>query len=230
MAHHNDIILDNRVRFGSSVRPLLRVDQMFAASGYRKTNRIHAEPLRTFQNLYKLQLVDIYALLNCWHAMGGPEDTALLRDWTDWHSGTQMAAERAGSMLADRITGIDQPLMNPNLSPITNTGDGVTTVFHTYKTYAQGASATNTYRIRHPVSAGFIAAVGGVDLGGGVSVNEANGEVTITPAPGDSPGDIITWGAQFYRPFHFLDEDIEERLMNRLVDSMRFTLMEAKGL
>ena len=233
MAHNNDIILDNRVRFGSSVRPLLRVDQLFAASGFRKTNRVHAEPLRTFRNLYKLQLVDIHALLNTWQAMGGPEDTALLRDWTDWNTSQIMGAELAGNMLGDRTTAFDAPLMNPNLSPLTNLGDASTTVFQAHKTYARGAAATNTYRIRHPVSAGFKLGIGGVDVTAtaAFSVNEANGEITISsPVPGDSPGDTVTGGFAFYRPFHFMDEDVEERLANRLIDTLTFNLQEAKGL
>ena len=233
MAHHNDIILDNRVRFGSGVRPLLRVDQMFSASGYRKANRVHAEPIRTFRNLYKLRLVDTRALLNIWHALGGAEDTALLRDWTDWNTSRINAAESAGNMLADRITAFDAPLMNPHLSPITNLGDASTTVFHAYVTYAEGATASNTYRIRHPVSEGFKLGLGGVDVTGSATfnVNEENGEITITsPVPGDSPGDTVTGGFAFNRAFHFIDEDIEEILQNRLVDLMRFNLMEAKGL
>jgi uncharacterized protein (TIGR02217 family) len=145
-----------------------------------------------------------------------------------------MGAEVAGSMLGDWVTAFDAPLMNPNLSPITNQGDGSTTVFHTYKTYSKGATATNSYRIRHPVDdSGFKLGIGGVDVTATAtfSINEVNGEITITsPVPGDSPGDVVTWGGQFRRAFHFLDDDVEEVLQNRLVDSLSFNLMEAKNV
>lgn len=235
MTHYNDVVLPNTVRFGSSTRPKHGVDEMFARSGYRKTNRIWAEPLRTFRNLYKLQLVDIYALLETYHALGSSEDTGLLRDWTDWHTGTgnSMAAESAGNMVGDRVTAFDAPLMNPNLSPITNLGDASTTVFHAYKTYAKGATATNSFRIRHPVDDGsFKLGIGGVDVTGSAtfSINEVNGEITITsPVPGDSPGDTVTWGGHFRRAFHFIGDEIEEVLRNRLVDTMRLDLQEAKN-
>ena len=119
------------------------------------------------------------------------------------------------------------------MSPITNLGDGSTTVFQTYKTYAKGAAATQSFRIRHPVETGFKLGIGGVDVTATAtfSVNEETGEVTISsPIPGDSPGDTVTWGGEFRRAFHFEDDSIEEILRNRQVDTFDLTLMEAKNV
>lgn len=234
MAHFNDVVLDNRVRFGSSTKVRHGVSQLFSASGYRKTNTVWAEPLRMFRNIYRLQLVDVYALLETYNALRGPENSGLLRDWTDWNTSTIMMAEHPGSggPLASRTTAFDQPLMNPNLSPITNLGDGSTTVFQCYKTYTKG-SASESFRIRHPVDSGFKLGIGGVDVTGSAtfSVNEETGEVTITsPVPGDSPGDVVTWGGEFRRAFHFENDEIEQILRNRVLDSVTLELMEAKGV
>jgi uncharacterized protein (TIGR02217 family) len=233
MTHHNDVILDKRVRFGSGTEVQRGQTQLFAASGDRHVNTIWAEPLRVFRNLYRLELVDIYAIYETYLALNAIEDTGLLRDWIDWNTSTNMQAEHAGSMLTDRVTAFDQPLMNPNLSPITNLGDASTTVFHTYKTYSKGAAATQSFRIRHPVDAGFKLGIGGVDVTATAtfSVNEGNGEVTITsPVPGDSPGDTVTWGGEFRRSFHFSDDRIEQILRNRLADSLALSLMEGKNV
>jgi uncharacterized protein (TIGR02217 family) len=230
MAHFNNVILPTRVRFGSSAAPRLNTQLLFAASGIRKANQIHAEPIRQFRLIYKRPLTDAYDILETWMALGGPFHSGLLRDWTDWHTGSDNNMKPAGS---SSVTALDAPLMNPNLSPITNQGDDSTTVFQTYKSYIKG-SAVASYRIRHPVASTFKLGLDGADVTGSVahSVNESTGEITISESPsiGGSPAGTLTWGGEFYRAFYFTNDDLEEVLRNREIDTFALALQEAKGV
>lgn len=229
MAHRNDVILPVRVRFGSSAGARFGVQQVFTASGFRKANQLWAAPLRTLGLSYKMSVRDIYDILETFNALKGPFDTFLARDWSDWHTAATNDMRAAG--LAG-VTALDAPLMNPNLEPIANLGDGTTTVFHTYKSYARGASASLNERIRHPADdANFKVAVGGLEQGGGYSVSEDGGLVTFATPPSDSPGEVLTWGGQFYRAVHFANDDIEQQLGTLETSSYNdVQLQEARGV
>lgn len=229
MAHRNDVILPVKVRFGSTSGARFGVQQLFTASGYRHANQVWASPLRHLALTYKMSVRDIYDILETFNALGGPFDTFLARDWSDWHTAADNDMRLAG---VSGTTALDAPLMNPNTDPITNQGDGSTKVFHTYKNYAKGAGASLDERIRHPVDdANFKVGVGGVAQGGGFTLTENGGIVTFSTAPSGSPDETLTWGGQFYRAVHFANDDIEQILNNLEVSSYNAVqLQEARGV
>ena len=229
MAHRNDVIIPNRVRFGSGVAVRAGVQQLFTASGHRHANKLWSSPLRSLSMIYKMSISDIYDILETFNALGGPFDTFLSRDWTDWHTGIGNNMKPTGNL----TTHNDAPLMNPNLDPVSNVGDGSTIIFQTYKTYAKGAGASVSERLRHPVASGFTLGVNGTDVTGAFSpsVNESNGEVTVSPGSPDlNASDVITWGGEFNRAVHFAIDDIEQVLNNLEVGSYSSLLLqEARG-
>lgn len=210
MTHRNDVILPVRVRFGSTSAARFGVQQVFTASGFRKANQLWAAPLRTLSLSYRMSVRDIYDILETFHALKGPFDTFLARDWSDWHTALDNDMRIGG---LGGVTAFDAPLMNPNLTPVSNLGDGSTTVFHTYKSYRKGAGASLDERVRHPADdASFKVGVGGVEQGGGFTLTEDGGLVTFSVAPSGSPDEILTWGGQFHRAVHFANDDIEQQL------------------
>ena len=229
MAHRNDVILSVRVRFGSSTSPIFGLDQLFTRSGHRHVNQVWSSPLRTLALSYKMSIRDIYDIYETALALFGPRDTFLTRDWSDWHTAATNDMRAAG---VSGVTALDAPLMNPNLDPIDNQGDGSTTVFHTYKNYAKGAGASLDERIRHPVDdANFKVAIAGIAQGAGFTVTENGGLVTFSTPPSGSPGETLTWGGQFYRAVHFANDDIEQILNNLEVSSYNaVVLQEARGV
>ncbi|HEX9768443.1 MAG TPA: DUF2460 domain-containing protein [Kiloniellales bacterium] len=228
MAHRNDVIMPVRARFGSATAARRGVQQLFTASGFRHANQLWASPLRTLVLDYLQSPADAYAILETFHALGGPFDTFLARDWADWHTAA------ANDMRNAEVAGTshtDAPLMNPNLDPITNLGDGSTTVFHTYKNYAKGAGAALNERIRHPVDdANFKVGIDGALQGSGFTVTENGGLVTFSVAPSGSPEAVLTWGGSFYRPVHFANDDLEELLQEEAYGYAGIRLQEARGV
>lgn len=229
MTHRNDVVMPVQVRFGSAIATRFGVQQLFTASGYRKANQIWSSPLRTLSLTYKLTVQDTYAILETFNALGGPFDTFLARDWSDWHTATTDDMRNEGLAGA---THLDAPLMNPNLDPVSNLGDGTTTVFQCYKRYEKGAGAALNERIRHPSDdANFQVGIDGVAQGSGFTLNETTGEVTFDVAPSGSPDAVLTWGGQFYRAVHFANDDIEQVLSTLKTSSYNgIQLQEARGV
>lgn len=228
MAHRNDVILSPKVRFGSTTSARRGVDQLFTASGYRHANQVWATPLRTLALSYRLEMAEIYDILETFHALGGPFDTFLARDWSDWHTALDRDMRDGGDAGTSHA---DAPLMNPGLTPVSNVGDGTTKTFHPYKRYAKGASASLDERIRHPVDdANFKIGINGSNQASGWTLN-ADGTVTFDVAPSGSPAATLTWGGSFHRAVHFLNDDIEELI--EFKDAYSYTgilLQEARGV
>ncbi len=228
MTHRNDLILSTAVRLGSSSTPRFSTQQVFTASGYRKANQLWAEPLRRLNLQYHRPIADAAEIRRVFLALAGPRDTFLARDWADWHTGADEDMSAGGSA---GVTMLDAPLINPNSGD--NLADGSTTVFRCYKSY-RGGSASSILRIRHPAAASLLVAVDGADASGQVSeIDEAAGEVTFSSAPpfGASPSGVpVTWGGEFYRAVHFVEDDLEQVLQNLKADSFNFPLQEAKGV
>lgn len=232
MAHRNDVIMPIRARFGSASSPMVGVDQLFTRSGYRHANRFWETPLRSLSLNYRLSTEESYDILETFNSLYGPFDTFLARDWSDWHTAEDNDMRNEG---VSGTSHIDMPLMNPNLSPISNIGDGSTTVFHTYKRYQKGAAAILDERIRHPISdANFKVGNNGVlQTGGGAdyTLTENGGIVTFSSPPGGSPTETLTWGGSFYRAVHFLSEQIQTLM--EFKDAYSYSgivLQEARGI
>ena len=232
MAHFDDVIMPSRVRFGSSSVPLTSTQQVFLTSGYRKANQRWSQKLHRLRLIYARDIQAIHDILKIWHALEGPANTGLVRDWSDWNT-TNGRMESGNESL---ITAFDQPLQNTNDNSFV--GDGTTATFQMVKRYLVGATAVHTRTITKPQNGTIKAAVDSVEVTEGGSpddftVNYATGVVTFANPPGGgvSPTAVpVEWGGAFRIPFHFLeDEGFIERLRNPKVSALPgIELMEAR--
>lgn len=226
MAHFNDAILPITIRFESATGIDFQHQELFLRSGFHKVNEVWDEPLRRFRLVYKRPIVDGVILSQFYEALGGPADSFLVRDWAFWHTATDEDSRPSGSA---GIANTDAPLINTTTN--NNQADGSTLTFQCHVTRTAG-SASRTFRIRHPVSAGFVCAFDGQDCTSFISsVNETTGVVTFTEPPpfGGSPNNaLMTWGSTFYRAAHFTGQ-FEEVLRNFEINWFQLELLEAKG-
>ena len=205
MAHYDDVIMPNAVRFGSTTTPLTSTQQVFTAGGHRSVNQLWSQKLHRLQLRYLRRGEDLYEILKIWQALEGPVHSCLVRDWLDWNS-TDGAFEPGDEA---KVTAFDQPLRNSTDQSFA--GDGITTDFQTVKRYGMGASALHSRRITKPQSGTIRIAVDGVEKSEGAdfSVDYGSGTVTFATAPGtgQSPSAVaVTWGGAFYIPAHFVDD------------------------
>ena len=208
MAHHDDIILSNRVRFGSSSERTWNTQVLFTASGFRQTNSRWSTHLVKLNLQYVRAVRDIAELAEIYAVVNGPKDSFLARDWADWNTRPDNEM-RPGA--ESGVTHLDAPLINPNTGD--NLADGTTTTFNLVKRYQAGATVYDR-RIRKPEVATVRVGVDGADISGvspeDYTVSLAGGTVTFSSPPpfGGSPTAVaLTWGGAFHLPVAFTEDD-----------------------
>lgn len=203
MAHYDDVILPDRIAFGSRSGPSTSTQIVFTNSGFRKVNARWSQKLRKLQIGYGIRTPrDAYTVQKLFEAVGGPENSFLVKDWTDWNSTEGYMDETSG---ASMITATDQPLKNTVTGEYT--GDGSTTTFQMVKRYLSGSTASHERTIIKPKQGTVKVAIDGVEQGAGFSINFATGIVTFNAAPSGSPDPEVTWGGEFYVPVSFVSDD-----------------------
>ena len=211
MAHYDDVIVPNQVRFGSSSGPATSTQVLFTGGGHRKANQRWSQHLRRFQLSYVRKIEDLFALQEIFEAVEGPAHSFLARDWNDWN--TRADANMAPGAETG-VTAFDQPLRNTSDNSFT--GDGTTKTFQMVKRYVVG-SAAHTRVIQKPQSGTIKVGVDSAEQSdpGDYSFDPATGIVTFVVAPGASVSPTavaVTWGGAFYVPVAFVQDQLPQTL------------------
>lgn len=220
MAHYDDVIMSQRVRFGSASRVITATDQTFVDSGYRKANQRWSQRLRVLSLAYMDGPGAIYDIQEIFQVMDGPANTFLCRDWSDWNTTDGFMEPSDGAL----VTNADQPLKNIVTGEL-GLASGNDTEYQMVKQFTVG-SATYVQTIRKPVTGTVKVAVDSVQLTEGVdyTVDYATGIVSAAGSPGfgtlgGSPTSTITYGAEFRVPVHFVDDNLVQVLANAAVNA-----------
>ena len=191
--------------YTSSPRYVVEIEE--DAGGRETRNRAWSRPLHDFAFEASAATVDLGAIIEFFHAVGGPAIGFRFKDWNDYTS------RRVGQA----ITPYDQPLVQLT-----------STTYQLTKQYQVGA-ATQLREIRKPVAATIVLGRNGAPLLTGWTLNAATGVVTFDVAPTGT----LTWGGQFDVPVRFDSETlpIELDLLGddgTYVQRTRFTLREIR--
>lgn len=188
---------------GSMGGPTWPVDIVTLASGHEERNTHLAAPRRSYDVRWTVRTSrERYEILQVYHVAGGALRGFRLLDWSDYTSGAPN----------DTITPVDQPL---------GTGDGATTEFPIYKTYAAGGE-THLRRIAKTFG-NIMVAADRAPVAGGWSVDHATGVVSFAVAP--APGVALTWGGQFHVPVRF-DSPLDQVVLNGEYDDIPSILLK----
>lgn len=193
-------------RLGKVSTPQYSVTISEVASGFERRNRNWAMP----RHIYSVTVgpkynEDIDALIEFWHALGGPECGFRFKDWADYKSCRKSAT----------ITALDQ-----GVQPIAGSPGG----FQLLKTYRAGARA-QTRKIVKPVQGTILIADDGGLLTEGVdySLNYATGLADFFVAPSG----LVTWGGEFDVPVRF-DSEFPIESMTDTIEQVSFQLKEIR--
>lgn len=213
MAHFDDVIMPDTVKFGSSSGPATSTQILSTGGGFRKANQRWDQHLRQFTLAYVKSIEGLHEIQKIFEAVEGPAHSFLARDWSDWNTRADgnMRPNAAGG-----VTPFDQPLRNT-----TDNGffaDGITRTFQMVKRYVIG-SASHVRVIKKPQQGTIRVAVDGTEVFEGsptdFTVDYATGLVTFQDPPGQgvSPTAVpVTWGGAFYVPVAFVRDELPQTL------------------
>ena len=217
MAHFDDVVMPNTVRFGSTSGPATSTQIAFTGGGFRKANQRWDQHLRRLTLSFVKSVANLQAVVDIFEVMEGPANSFLTRDWGYWHTAADKDMRPDGDA---GVTAFDQPLRNTADS--TFLADGTTLTFQMVKRYIKG-SATHVRVIKKPQNGTIKVGVDGVAQFEGASPSEfevdySTGIVTFQTAPGSvgSPTAVaVTWGGAFYVPVAFVQDELPQTLRTR---------------
>jgi uncharacterized protein (TIGR02217 family) len=189
MSFH-EVQFPTSLSFGSVGGPERVTEIVTLANGFEERNTPWADSRRRYDaGMGMRSLADIDALIAFFEARRGQLYGFRWKDWSDYRS--------SGSLV--------EPAFDDQ---VIGTGDGVTTAFSLFKTYASGG-ASYSRRIQKPVQGTVLAGVQGDVMVEGVefSVDLTTGIVTFTEPPG--PGATVTAGFEFDVPVRFGTDSIQ---------------------
>ncbi len=177
------------ISYRSRGGPRYLVDITKMTSGWDQRIGLWSYPLHDYDVMEAVKAeIDLYEILEFFHALGGPEIGFRWKDWADYQSNSDMYAA---------ISDTDQQI---------GVGDGVETQFQLIKTYSKGA-LDRVRLIQKPVDTTTIIALDGTPQPSGWTVDTTTGIVTFSGAPANTV--VITAGYQMDTPVVFAGERLE---------------------
>ncbi len=199
MAHFDDIVMPDNIRFRSTGSPVDGTKRIILPSGVDKVNAIWDQKLRLLEQSWRVDQADAAELLEIWEVCSTVHSFRV-RDWRDWNTGPN---QQDGGEL--EITAFDMPLQNT--TDQTFVGDGSTVLFQAIRRYQKGSLQLN--RIIKKLEANPLAAVNGVPLteGPDYTVNLNTGAFDFTGFGAPPNGQTVQAGFLFHIPGKILNDD-----------------------
>lgn len=194
-------------RLGMTSTPNYSVTISEAVSGFERRNRNWSMPRHVYQiTVGPKMTTEVDALIEFWHAVGGPECGFRFKDWADYKSCRKSA---------------DATALDQGFEPLSGSPGG----FQMLKTYRAGVRA-QTRKILKPVAGTILIADNGVTKTETTdyAVDYSSGIVTIF----FSPVGELSWGGEFDVPVRF-DSELPVDSMTRDIEQVSFQLKEVRN-
>ncbi len=193
MGFHN-VRFPTNVNYGSSGGPGFSTAITVLRSGVEQRVQRWSSPKRRYDASYTIRTPsDVYTVLEFYIARGGPANTFLYKDWTDYATTSSGSTHRSDD---SSVTKDDVEIA---------VGDGSTTQFQLLKKYTSGG-VTASRNIYHPISGTLLIAVDGTlqTETTHYTVNYTTGVVTFVTAPANNLS--VTAGFEFDVAVRFAQE------------------------